>query len=658
VNSLSSRRPKRNHLKQVLLFGGSVLLPALALLFFTLHMNRQDNELRKRRAEEARQQKAEEIGQHMANRLEKAVQALLKELSADSSIIRKVRLTHPDLVFMGRVQEGALQMPWESAEKQVLSAQDDRSGELILQAQHVEFSMKNLRQALNLLNQALSLATSASQKSFVRLQMGRTLAKSGNKEEALRLYKDILDQSGDLTDEYGIPFSLYAADRLSGLSEDIGPILGRLEGFMRDKGWLPPAAFYFIRDILVQLEAKAHGSLPSGKVNQLRQSVENELTNHERTLALKAYATGRMSRRNSSSRANELSTWEAFEDIPWLVSVRDGLEGDVQYLFAFLGPEVLRSAIEKGGLTDTFPGTCLIVTGPGAEGIPPGSPFQGFRLHFEETGISAWSSSALPFPFLYWSILILVIGFTGFGMYLLWRDVRRELALADMKSHFAANVSHELKTPLTAIRMFAEALAMGVQRQPEAQQEYLRTIISESERLSRLLNNVLDFSKIEQGTRIYRFEPLTLEDVIRAAAKAMAFSMGQKGFNLQIEADKGLPQVLADKDALEQAVLNLLDNAIKYSGKNRELRLRLTRREKTICIDVIDFGIGIADENKTRIFGKFFRVPGSENQKIPGTGLGLAIVSHIAEAHGGRVEVLSRPGEGSTFSMILPLEEE
>ena len=123
--------------------------------------------------------------------------------------------------------------------------------------------------------------------------------------------------------------------------------------------------------------------------------------------------------------------------------------------------------------------------------------------------------------------------------------------------------------------MFAEALAMGVHKKPEAQQEYLQTIISESERLSRLLNNVLDFSKIEQGTRTYRFELISLEDVIQAAAKAMTFPMGQKGFSLRIEADKGIPQVQADKDALEQAVLNLLHNSIKYSGKNRKILLKL-----------------------------------------------------------------------------------
>ena len=505
----------------------------MVLLFFTLRMNRQDNELRKRRAEEARQQKAKEIGRHLADRLEKTKQDLLRELSAESPIIPKDLCLHSDLVFGGRIQKGQLQMPWESAAKQELSSKLDRSGKLILQAQEAEFSLNNLRRALNLLNQALSLAASASQKSFIRLQMGRILVKSGDKEKALRLYKDIFDLSGELTDEYGIPFPLYAADRLSVLSGEIEPVLDRLEGLMRDNSWLPPAALYFIRDISGQLEVKAQSSLLSDKINKLRQSVEKELVNLERILTLKAFVTGWMSRRNSSPRANEFLTWEAHGDIPWLVGVCGDLEGEGQYLLSFHGPEILSSVIEKSGLTKTFPGSCLLVTGPDVEGILPGRPFQGFRLRFEETGISAWSKSSLPFPILYWSILILVVGFTGFGMYLLWRDVRRELALADMRSHFAASVSHELKTPLTAIRMFAEALTMGVQKKPEAQQEYLQTIISESERLSRLLNNVLDFSKIEQGTRTYHFEHISLEDVIQAAAKAMAFPMDQKGIQLK-----------------------------------------------------------------------------------------------------------------------------
>jgi signal transduction histidine kinase len=166
----------------------------------------------------------------------------------------------------------------------------------------------------------------------------------------------------------------------------------------------------------------------------------------------------------------------------------------------------------------------------------------------------------------------------------------------------------------------------------------------------------LDFSKIEQGTRTYRFVNTSLEEVIHAAEKAMAFPMNQKGFSIQVDLEKDIPPIKADRDAIEQAVLNLLHNAMKYSGESRKIILKLRRNGDMVCIDVIDHGIGILEENRGQIFGKFFRVPGIENQKIPGTGLGLTIVSHIARAHGGKVEVFSHSGEGSTFSIILPLE--
>lgn len=649
---------KKHYRKQVFLFGISVLLPGIVLLFFTLRMSRQDSELRTRRAEEARQKKAEEIGQHMADRMERVEQAFLQELSTRSDMSREIHLKPLELVFVSRINDGELQMPWEIDEERFLSPQDNRSRELVLQAHNAEFSKNDSHQALSLLNQALPLTTSASQRIMTKLQIGRILLKSGDEKEPLRLFKDLLEQPGELTDEYGIPLSLYAADQLSGLGHELGTVLDRLDRLMTDREWLPPAALYFISDIIERVEANAINSFPLDELNQLKHSAENALAIVDKITALRTFVSGWDSRQNLSRATDGMTTWEAYGDIPWLLSIRGNFEGDDRYLFAFDGPEVLGSVFDESDLADTFPGPCRLVIGPGSEGISPGDSFQGFRLLFEETAVSKWSGSSLPFPLLYWSILILVVGFTGFGMYLLWRDVRRELILADMKSHFAASVSHELKTPLTAIRMFAEALAMGVKRHPEAQREYLRTIIGESERLSRLLNNVLDISKIEQGTRTYRFELISLDDVVRAAAKAMTFSMDQKGFDFEIEVDPDIPRVRADKDAIEQAVLNLLDNAMKYSGSSRNLRLEFRQRENKVCIDIIDFGIGISEENKARIFTKFFRVPGRENEGTPGTGLGLTIVSHIAEAHGGRVEVSSRPGEGTTFSIILPVEEE
>jgi two-component system phosphate regulon sensor histidine kinase PhoR len=227
-----------------------------------------------------------------------------------------------------------------------------------------------------------------------------------------------------------------------------------------------------------------------------------------------------------------------------------------------------------------------------------------------------------------------------------------------MRSSFVSAVSHELKTPLTAIRMFAETLLINRSADTRNRDEYLDTIVNESERLTRLLNNVLDFSKIEQGTKRYRLEPQSLPDIVRSAARAMKYSLEQQGFTLRTEIDENVPPVQVDRDAIEQAVLNLLANAIKYSGDSRRIDLRLRSEDGTAVIEVSDRGVGIDPAEHARIFERFYRVPGPETDRIPGTGLGLTLVRHIAEGHDGRVTVTSAPGEGSTFSLVLPLRPE
>jgi len=619
-------------------------------------MNRQDNELRNKRAAEAKQQKAEEIGRHLTQGLEKSEKILLQEFASDPSSIETVYRKYPELVFVGYIVENEFLMPWKGAKAQKQFSGKNRSDELIYQAQLAEFEKNDLQLAISLLNRALSSAASPSQKCAIQLQQGRILFKLGDEERSQNVYTEILGKPGNLTDEYGIPFALFGAERLSVISSEVEPILGRIESIIKEIRWLSSGALYFIRDISAQIQEKSQDSGLLERTEKLRQSIESTQEDLERLESLKGFVLSWMLRRRSLNQFGDLSTWQSHGDIPWIVGIRERNQGQSQVLFAFNGPHVLSAVLEEASLAETFPGSCRITVNSNGEGFPPGGSFEGFWLQFDVTDVSAWTKSSLPFPILYWLILILVVGFTAFGGYLLWRDVSRELAIAEMRSQFAASVSHELKTPLTSIRMFAEALTMGVKKQPEAQKEYLQTIISESERLSRLLNNVLDFSKIEQGTRTYSFVSTSLEEVIHAAEKAMAFPMNQKGFSLQLDVEKGIPSILADRDALEQAVLNLLHNAMKYSGESREILLKLRRNGNMVCIDVIDHGIGIVEENRDRIFGKFFRVPGIENQKIPGTGLGLTIVFHIAKSHGGKVGVISHSGEGSTFSLILPLE--
>jgi signal transduction histidine kinase len=214
-----------------------------------------------------------------------------------------------------------------------------------------------------------------------------------------------------------------------------------------------------------------------------------------------------------------------------------------------------------------------------------------------------------------------------------------------------------LKTPLTAIRIFAETLLMGRTKDPHAKTEYLETIVNESHRLTRLLNNVLDFSKIEKGKRTYRKEPASLSEIVNAAVQATQYPLKQQDFHLNVQMEEKLPDIWVDRDAIEQAILNLLSNAMKYSGESNQIDLRVEKKASHIVIEVSDQGIGIEPAQQKRIFEKFYRVPSEQNQRIPGTGLGLALVFHIVKAHDGHIEVRSIPGQGSTFSIHLPLED-
>ena len=252
--------------------------------------------------------------------------------------------------------------------------------------------------------------------------------------------------------------------------------------------------------------------------------------------------------------------------------------------------------------------------------------------------------------------LLLVVGFTLFGGYLLWRDVQREVRLARLRSQFVSGVSHELRTPLTSIRMFAETLLHRGPADRETHDEFLGTIVDESNRLSRLLGNVLEFSAIEGGKRQYQMQPRDLAEIVQAAVRAIQQRLDAEQFVLEMALDEGLPPVPLDGDAIEQAVLNLLTNAMKYSGDSRRIDLGLSRDDGNAVISVSDGGMGIRPSEQRRIFESFFRSDSPAVEEIPGTGLGLTLVEHIVTAHGGFVELESAPGQGSTFTLHLPLE--
>ena len=250
-------------------------------------------------------------------------------------------------------------------------------------------------------------------------------------------------------------------------------------------------------------------------------------------------------------------------------------------------------------------------------------------------------------------VLLVVI---AAGLVVTYRLVRRESEMARLKSDFVANVSHDLKTPLSVIRMFGETLEMDRVRDEAARREYYRVITRESERLSRLIDNVLDFSRIEGGRRRYERVPTAVEPLVRDVVDAFAHPL--TGFKVEVHVASDLPEVPLDADAIAQALANLVDNAIKYSADRKTVRVGASLVDGELALSVADEGIGIPRAEQGRIFEKFYRVGHSETQGRRGSGVGLALVRHVAEAHGGRVIVESAPGEGSRFTIRIPITKE
>jgi signal transduction histidine kinase len=239
------------------------------------------------------------------------------------------------------------------------------------------------------------------------------------------------------------------------------------------------------------------------------------------------------------------------------------------------------------------------------------------------------------------------------GVALILRDISREKHLARLRADFVSNVTHELKTPLTSIRMYAESIKMGRIKSASAQDDYLSVVINESERLKRMINNILEFSKMEKQKQDYHPVETRLADILNKALIDMKYWLDEKGFNLKTEIDSEI-MVNIDPDKFLQVYSNILSNAIKYSGGSRNISIRLLRNSNEIITEIADEGIGIAREEQENIFEEFYRVDNNESGDITGTGLGLTVAREIVEAHGGKILVESEVGKGSRFMVVLP----
>jgi signal transduction histidine kinase len=243
----------------------------------------------------------------------------------------------------------------------------------------------------------------------------------------------------------------------------------------------------------------------------------------------------------------------------------------------------------------------------------------------------------------------------GLGVFFIARAAAREVRLAELKSNFVSSVSHDLKTPLALIQLFAETLELGRLKSTERAMEYYRIINSEARKLTRLIDNILDFSKMEAGLRPYKVGLQDVGEVTRRVLGALESQFTQNQFKVQFEQPSPVPPVLIDADAVERAIENLLTNAMKYSGESREILVKVAAEDGLACVSVSDRGVGIPRGEQRKIFRKFYRIEADAVTGPQGCGLGLAIVDHTMRGHRGQVRVESEPDRGSTFTLCFPI---
>jgi len=632
VSSADSQRRKR----RIALLLSAILIPTAAVILLVFRVVRQESELAERRATEQRREAVDQLRRELTARLQALRLGEVNRLIGETA--RRLPSDSPIVFVAPLVQDRGQDLivpPWEEQrEPPRLGAEFAR---LQQQGESQEFRQNDAAAAADSYRRAYEIARSAWERCSARVGLGRSYRKAGMTAEAERADRDALQQCGDVADADGVPLALYAAARLL-------PAVG--SGARND----PPAADYVLRRasappwrspneglLLKSLLPRIGNPAAAGA----QRALEAEIRSVEQISTLVQDPHDALGKLQQASRSapGDLA-WVGYGEEPWLLTIVSPASFATPLVMAVSSRQIL-------------PADVALRVAPTDGTEPLGDGFVDLYTLWPP---ARFEDSTAVSGVLYGSTIIFVLGAGLLAGYFLIRDVHREAETAAMRSHFVASVSHELKTPLTSIRAHAETLLMGRAAGPEMTADYLTTIVSESERLTRLVDSVLDFSRIEQGRKAYHLQTTPLDDVVRSAAKAMEYPLAQLGFTLTIASDGTAPTVRADREALTQAILNLLGNAMKYSGDSRAIEMRTGSRNDEAFVDVVDHGIGIPRDEQTRIFDRFHRAQSVETTGIAGTGLGLTLALHVVEAHRGRIAVVSDPGRGSTFSVCIPLQ--
>jgi signal transduction histidine kinase/tetratricopeptide (TPR) repeat protein len=559
-------------------------------------------------------------------------------------------------------------------------------------AETYEFSQKDFARAAQAYRESSARALSDREKAMALEALGRCLISAGNLNEAYKIYSELGEKYGRIQDKAGHFLGLTAAFQIHEIEKrrkrgeaSLRALLDLYQS-LKDGNWpvsLPEYDF-FTSEIqsLIEIGVQAGGAPEIDKAYQalkdrpspyleallftefLKRDVVPKIKERMGVSSLRGTPQLQPDRLLANrSEGYCLVSYSPFPDFNERRTYYGGFCWDLGSLKKEILPEILAGISKETGIALK-----------NIEENRPGSPAEGGEPTARDSLLVPYRQFPLPWKllvtqpdwdelertarrenFLYGALLAFIVVLMLLGMFLLGRDISRESETTRLKTEFVHNISHELKTPLTLIRLYGETLQRKENLTEEQRRESYEIITKESERLSHLINNVLDFSKIDMGRKEFIFTKGSLSQVVQETLDSYRYHLEKKGFTVHEDIAPDVPEMDFDKEAVASALINLLTNAMKFSPDRKDVTVRLFRRNGLAVIQVEDQGIGISPQDLAGIFKRFYRAKNNVVSETGGSGLGLTLVKHTAEAHGGSVEVESEPGKGSVFSVILPI---
>jgi signal transduction histidine kinase len=694
--------------KLILIFFLTIFLPALALGVFGIRAIRSERFRLARQEETEARRAAGSIRARIQSEIESFGRALV-ETAREPAFIAKDLGTIPEsagnrfasdplagqavILFKG----GTASFPLLQAPPQNKAAAGSRGiaaslAERIRGVETLEFVDRNFRAAAASYRDLLPLAASRDVRADLLSRQARCLQKTEGFEEAARIYSRIAGEYPDSRTPSGLPLGLLARlqviecqVRLGDTQEAARAALEAYRMVLEKPSALTEDQFKTYASIV---EEAFDGLLIGEKHPKISEEVQKEysvLKKDREARTQEWEEIGVLEREIVPELERRLALSDAYSPEPFRLS-RKIEDGDLLFMAAWvpqrdspgtagafgvqldndrLSGEVLAEALSAASLGDGAEVVLADLTGRPLSG-PQRSTAPPLATEYFEGNFPPWKIELFRGPakgrgildlrrnFYFWTILTLVV-VLAFGAFLIARTIGQEMEILKIKSDFVSSVSHEFKTPLTSIRSLMERLADGKVRDPAKMDQYFAIITQDTDRLTRLVNNLLDFSKIEEGRKEYVFDETDFARIVAEQVEAFQKGQVQAGPLISLEVAGEIPVIRADSEALSRALANLLGNAVKFTPAGKAVRVKLRRNRDEVLLEVEDEGIGIHPDETGKVFEKFFQGRNAHDLSARGTGLGLTLVKHIAEAHGGRVLVESDVGRGSKFTLVLPV---